>query len=89
MTPLERAKLRIEEDVARRRREQQDRLKGRSTLTHGSQPDAAQQMLLMQMVAEPPAPSHSRCEPTASDSSSSWSSSSSDSCSAYSPSSSD
>lgn len=33
MTPLERAKLRIEEDVARRRREQQDRLKGRSALT--------------------------------------------------------
>lgn len=33
MTPLERARLRIEEDVARRRREQQDRLKGRSNLT--------------------------------------------------------
>lgn len=33
MTPLERAKLRIEEDVARRSREQQDRLKGRSALT--------------------------------------------------------
>jgi hypothetical protein len=30
MTPLERAKLRIEEDVARRRREQQDRAKARS-----------------------------------------------------------
>jgi hypothetical protein len=36
MNPLERAKLRIEEDVARRRREQQARLNSQSTTTQDS-----------------------------------------------------
>lgn len=85
MTPLERAKLQIEQDIARRRREQQDRLKSRSTPTdHGRIQDAYQGqpfVIGMDLASGTDRTGYPQCanpSPTAIDT---GSSSSSDSCS--------